>query len=250
MKSYNFFSLMFIAILLFACSQDSINDQVNSQDQTIKIEAGETHNQILENFFENYEQNQILSKTQNEIDIVISAIDQYLVNEGSDVTFSDIYYNNSDYKEFMNKIIDAGKNISQIKNVFREAHERMDSKQAILDNSLALMDIMLNYEGTKEFKVVLSQFESEISTSKELNSEEKNYMLMAIDVARESNIYWHDGNNNYVPNGFGDIAGADGAGAVMAVQTGAVFYASVSLGPWGGFAALVGDAALTSILAA
>lgn len=249
MKRLNFLLIFTTILVLFSCSKDSLDESANAKDETIKIEPGLAHNLILDEFFDNFDENS--TNKQNRIDMAIATIDNYLLNQGSDVKFSDIYYNDLDYKNYMDEIINAGTDISQIKNVFREMHRNNETKQIILDKSLELMDIMLEYEGTKQFESVISNFEQEVEITKELSSEERDYLLMSIDVARESNLYWHGNDHNYTPNGFGDVAGADAAGAVLTYQSGAVFYASISpLGPWGGFAVLVGGAALSSILAA
>lgn len=251
MKRLNFLLVSMIILTLFSCSKDSLEGDIKNtavNDESIKIEAGLAHNLILDEFFDNFDKNS--TNKQGKISVAIATIDDYLLNQGSDVKFSDIYYNNSDFKYYLDEIINAGTDIETMKDIFKEIHRNNGSKQIILDTSLELMDIMLNYEGTQSLESELKIFEQMVKSTKDLTSDEKNYILMSIDVARLSNIYWHDNDNNYVPNGFGDIAGADAAGAVMAVQTGTVFYATVGFGIWGGFAALVGGAALTSILAA
>jgi hypothetical protein len=122
-------------------------------------------------------------------------------------------------------------------------------------NSKNLMNLLKQYEGNPElFNENIVIFENNILNNNQLDSTFKEELLYAISIAKNSHYYWHEDDTNgqarmAMARGRGVmIAGADTAGALAGIQSGAVAAASF-FGPWGGFAALVGSAAISSMMA-
>lgn len=174
-------------------------------------------------------------------------IDEYLISIGSEVTFSEMYYDNPEFQSSLNKIFEAGTNIHEIKNIITEESNSRLINAIVIEKSLYLLDLMDEYEGTDSLYLALDKFQNEIQSAKELNSDEKINLLIAVDIARNSDEYWHGPNNNTTYGRGGNIAGA--GGALLSLTSGAVAWGSM-FGPWRGIGVYLGGAAAASIIAA
>lgn len=248
-KHFKLLNLFFIlSLLLFSCS-NPVEEQTTSNSKTIIVEAGKSHNEILDNFYAAYSKSKTILTKDQKLELAIQTVDNYLLEIGSDVSFSEIYYGDDQFKKYVGKILSAGKDLEEVKLVLYEMHKDLQTNPNVLEESVKLIDIMSEFQGDSKLNVVLDTYQESIVNSVELSDTDKNYLLMAIDVAQSSNSYWNIDPSNTGKSSPAEIAGADASGAVMAVQTGTVFYASM-LCPWCGAAALVGVAAVASIMAA
>jgi len=87
----------------------------------VKIDLGIAHNEILDNFFSKNNDETIYSLShQEKLKEAFIIIDEYLISIGSEVTFSEMYYDNPEFQSSLNKIFEAGTNIHEIKNIITE----------------------------------------------------------------------------------------------------------------------------------
>lgn len=161
-----------------------------------------------------------------------------------------MYYENPELQGSLNKLFKAGTNIDEIKNIINDESNLNIINEVVIEKSLHLLNLLDEFEGTDLLYIALDDFQNEIHNTKELNSDEKINLLIAIDIARNSNEYWHGSSNNSTYGRGGNIAGADAGGALLSLTSGAVAWGSIFGGPWGGIGVYLGGAAVASIIAA
>lgn len=199
-----------------------------------------------------------LAKTKaEEFDDMVSIIDDHLIELGSPVLYSQVLAHNPDLKAKLIEIIETEANIDLINAIFDQMKEDEISTYEQHYNSINLMNLIKQYEGNPElFEENIQIFEDEILNNHQMSNVFKEELLFAISIAKSSHYYWYEedvddnetGANYRRGRNAVHIAGADTAGALAGIQSGAVAAGSV-FGPWGGFAVLVGSAAISSMMA-
>ncbi len=246
------FNLGFFAIVLtlISCSTDSNDlqtsentDQSNSMARPNNMTAGEVHNNMLDRFYDsNY--------NSFNFEDVVNVIDEELIVIKSPVTFSSVLEENNQIQQDLKKLVKYEGDIDQINAFFTQLRDDGISTPEQYYYSKKLMNIHKDYEGNiKSFNSALDNYENEIIADNNLSTSFKENFLDASSISRFSHQFWYENNLNSTSR-VSHIAGADTAGALTMIQTGAVTYGSMFGGPWGGFAVLVGGAALSSIMAA
>ncbi len=139
------------------------------------------------------------------------------------------------------------------------------SSKVSYDYSIELIEIFEQYEGDVDaFKSNINLYRDKVSQDNLIDSELKQNLLRAINIAEYSHMYWYEivninslakANSFYSANKVDTrkivvIAGGDVAGALTGIQSGLVGYASLVFGPWGGAIAMAGTAAIGSLNAA
>lgn len=243
-------SLLFISI---SCEKEMIRNNIDSNEvENIDINLGLSHNEILSAYFSQIDNDNIdtysFDKNIN-IEKVLLTIDEYLIKQGSNIGFSDLYYSNDNIQNSLNKLFDAGTNIDEIKNIIIEEN---NSNEFLLEQSIKLLNIMELHEGSPAIYGYLNKFKDEILNLQELTLNEKNDLIIAIEIAQYSHEYWYS-QENYGVTTYSrgkHIAGADAGGALLMLTSGAVSWGSMFGGPWGGIGVYLGGAAAASIIAA
>lgn len=241
-----FFAITFMFV---SCSDNELlmqgDSAIDNGMKSISVTPGDAHNAMIDRYYENYEN----VNNPESFDFIVSIIDDELTEMGASVTFGEILDEYFQIRTDLEELISYGQDIEEIYAFFDRLRDEEISTSDQHFYSIKLLKIHEDYEGNVElFNSKLDEYESEISENVELSSSFKENFLDAASVSRASHYYWYEENMSRGHGGF--IAGADAAGAVAVIQTGAVATGSLVGGPWGGFAVLVGGAALSSIMAA
>lgn len=188
---------------------------------------------------------------------MVGIVDAELLSLGSPVSYSQILAQDPSIKLKLMEIINTQTNIDLINDIFAKMNQDQISTYEQYYNSKNLMNLLKQYEGDPElFNQNINSFENNILINNQLDDTFKDQLLCAISIAKNSHYYWYENQNAGKTSGANTargrgvmIAGADTAGALSGIQSGAVTSAAV-FGPWGSFAALVGCAAVSSMMAA
>ncbi|MEY4835634.1 MAG: hypothetical protein RI980_1749 [Bacteroidota bacterium] len=258
MKKIVVILVFFISCIYLSCTN---YNEGNSNDnlKSLNLDAGKVHNDMLNKYKKVKRSKKVsnsISRTKSEeFDDMISVVDSELLALGSTVSYSQILNQNPNLKLKLLEIIETEANIDQINAIFDQMHEDEISTFEQNYNSKNLMNLMKQYEGNPLlFNQNILIFENNILNNNLLDSTFKEELLFSISIAKSSHYYWYEDsiNNENLSSlearrGVA-IAGADTAGALAGIQSGAVAAASF-FGPWGSFAALVGSAAISSMMA-
>lgn len=246
-----FMFLMFISALSLSCSNDDSRKESFSKDiLEVNESAGKMHNDLLEIFEkEEKEGRLVIDPTNKELTPqMIEIIDNYFINKGAiSNSFSDMIRKVPGLKENINtliKTIDKDQDL----NVFLSDRHHTSVPENIKDYSLKILDLTFLNEGTDELSTSLALISNEISRNEKITPFYKEQLQHSISVALYSNDYWYSNERMTRNIRYAHIAGADTAGALLMIQSGAVA-AGTAFGGWGGLAVLVGGAAVSSFLA-
>lgn len=247
------------SLIYFSCSNN--NDENSAENSnSLNLDAGKVHNDMLLK----YEQSKKIAKDLNlqskskseEFDDMVSIVDAELLALGSPVSYSQVLAQDPSLKAKLLEIIEAEANIDLINGIFDQMREDEISSYEQHYNSKNLMNLLKQYEGNPElFNENILTFEDNILNNHQLDNTFKEELLYAISIAKSSHYYWHEDDEGgearmSMARGRGMmIAGADTAGALAGIQSGAVATAAVIFPGWGGFIALVGSAAISSMMA-
>lgn len=261
-------SIMMLFIGVTSCTtENDVHKNQDGQDQKdLKardgVNYGQMHNDILEIYYEDYDYNS------SDISLMENAVEEYLVENESPVTFNDVKSSNAALYHYSQKLYTTEGNVSEIKNLFKEINEEGLSSQKSYEYSLELLDIFELYEGdVVAFNDKLNLYRTKVNTDGSIDGDLKSNLLNAVEIAEYSHMYWYeivgiDANlDSYSANAayygrkvdtrrIAVIAGGDVAGALTGIQSGLVGYASLVFGPWGGAIAMAGTAAVGSLNAA
>lgn len=246
------------SFIYFACSNNNDDNSIKNTE-ALNLDAGKVHNDMLFKYEQskkaNKDSNLFSKTTSEEFDDMVSIVDAELLALGSPVSYSQILAQDPNLRLKLLEIIETEANIDLINDIFDQMREDEISTYEQHYNSKNLMNLLKQYEGNPElFNENIVIFENNILNNNQLDSTFKEELLYAISIAKNSHYYWHEDDTNgearmTMARGRGVmIAGADTAGALAGIQSGAVAAAGI-FGPWGSFAALVGSAAISSMMA-
>ncbi|MBB1150208.1 hypothetical protein H4K35_08705 [Myroides sp. NP-2] len=218
--------------------------------------VGQMHNDLL-HLFEQAERagQQLVDPTKNELsDAMISIINNYFLEQGSEPNvFSEMLQEIPDITQHLNLLVQSTDNLQLLREQL-QAFYTTSLPITVQTHALTIFDATSKYEGTTSISSELDKIATAIKTDESLSSEYQKQLLDAISIAEYSNTYWHPSNSSILDrrNLFSYYAGADTAGALAMIQSGAVATAStltIGAGGWGGLAVLVGGAAFSSFMA-
>lgn len=258
--------MLFIGITSCTTENDIGTNQEGQRQKDLKsrdgINYGEMHNDILEIYYADYDYNS------NDVSLMENAVEEYLIENESTVTFNDVKSSNSVLYYYSQKLYATAGKVNDIKNLFKEINEEGLSTQKAYDYSLELLEIFELYEGdVVTFTEKLNIYRIKVNSDSSIDGNLKNNLLKAVEIGEYSHMYWYeivgidanlDSNSANAANYGGKvdtrriavIAGGDVAGALTGIQSGLVGYASLVFGPWGGAIAMAGTAAVGSLNAA
>lgn len=181
---------------------------------------------------------------------MVSIINDYFLEQGLEPNvFSEILLKIPDVTQHLNLLVQSTDNLQLLREQLK-AFYTTSIPVAVKTHALTIFDATSQYEGTTSFASELDKIATTIKTDASLSSEYQQQLLHAISIATYSNAYWHPHNQSILVgrSPFTYYAGADTAGALAMIQSGAVG-AATAISGWGGFAVLVGGAAFSSFMA-
>lgn len=259
--------LMTFFLGITSCSTDSQSEINTDADKSVKMSSssaaglnyGQMHNDILEIYYEDYDY------ANSDLDLMEGAVEEYLIESSSPITFNDVKLLNPNLQSYSQQLYRTEGNVSEIKDLFQKMYDDGLSSKVSYDYSIELIEIFEQYEGDVDaFKSNINLYRDKVSQDNLIDSELKQNLLRAINIAEYSHMYWYEivninslakANSFYSANKVDTrkivvIAGGDVAGALTGIQSGLVGYASLVFGPWGGAIAMAGTAAIGSLNAA
>lgn len=251
--------ILFLAVLssLLSCSSELKTDELTNQSSTQVMvnkdkSAGQMHNDLLHLFKQAEQEGKlVVNVTKNEIsDDMVLIINDYFYEQGAESTI---------FSKMLTTIPDVSRNINLLVQSTDDPQLLREQLKAFFIDSLpstvqlyalTIFDATMLYEGTASYSSEIEKIATTITSDTSLESEYKQQLLYAISIAEYSNTYWHPPHHPLLEgrNLFTYYAGADTAGALAMIQSGAVGAATAVSG-WGGLAVLVGGAAFSSFMA-
>lgn len=251
--------LLFLVVLssLVGCSNDAkTSETIDSSSSKVIFgndkSAGQMHNDLLHLFEQAEQEGQLaVSSTKKEIsEAMINIVNNYFLEQGLEPNvFSEMLLKIPDVTQQLNLLVQSTDNLQLLREQLQASYTA-SLPAAVKTHALAIFDATSQYEGTTSFSSELDKIATTIKTDASLSSEYQQQLLYAISIAEYSNAYWHSSHQSILEGRslLTYYAGADTAGALTMIQSGAVAAGS-ALGGWGGLAVLVGGAALSSFLA-
>lgn len=259
-------NLFFLVVLssLLGCSNDyKTSERIDpASSKTIyknEKSVGQMHNDLLHLFEQAEREGQLLvDPMKKELsEAMVSIINAYFLEQGvGSNVFSAMLLKIPDLTQQLNLLIQSTDNLQLLREKLQASYTA-SLPLAVKTHALTIFDATSQYEGTTSFSAELDKIATTIKTDASLSSEYQQQLLDAISIAEYSNAYWHLTNltNQSILGGRSLLtyyAGADTAGALAMIQSGAVATAStltIGTGGWGGLAVLVGGAAFSSFMA-
>ncbi|WP_410877741.1 hypothetical protein [Myroides sp. DW712] len=246
-----FMFLMFVSALSLSCSNDDSKKESFSKDiLEVNESAGKMHNDLVEILEKEEQEGRLVidPSTKELTPQMIEIIDNYFLSKGANSnSFSDVLVKVSGVKENINTLIRMTDE-NQDLNVFLSGYNHALVPESVKGYSLRILDATLLNEGTEELSTSLKLIATEISRNERIIPFYREQLLHSVSIAMHSNDYWHSDELRISKIRYAHIAGADTAGALLMIQSGAVA-AGAAFGGWGGLAVLVGGAAVSSFLA-
>lgn len=257
---FSFFSL-FLLISFTSCSDESSTSEKSSGNLITKstsgsdVDPGELHNDIVRK----YEAYKDANGAITDFDAVVAFVDDELKASGSPITLTQVLDQDPVFREKLFEVVNAGADIAKINSIFNDMYVDKISTYEQYTYAVDLMNKIDDNEGdVSTYYNAIASFESQVQNDSQMDSSLQKALLQTGSIASGSHYFWYEepGNPNLSQtqqalrneSKIVRIAGADTAGALAGIQSGAVAAASV-FGGWGGLVALVGCAAVSSIMA-
>lgn len=243
-----FAALFLIGVAVFvSCGKDTITQEIENPVQLDNKEYGSFHNEILSQFYAKKHTKKTLS-----FDEKIELIDSYLatvvdsINPGD---FTQIVNNQLSQKDYLLQISTTQSDIQtgyDIINSMSNSNQISDAEFNYFNSIIrAYEDYPFQFDALYA-KIV--EIEEQIANDNSISDTEKYNLISVIIITKSSIQYWSGEENLKKVSKKNSIPwyARDAVGAMTGVQTGLVGYATMLAGPWGGAAALIGSAALSS----
>ncbi|WP_410880674.1 hypothetical protein [Myroides sp. DW712] len=252
-------NLFFLVVLssLLGCSNDyKTSERIDpASSKTIyknDKSVGQMHNDLLHLFEQAEREGQLLvDPMKKELsEAMVSIINAYFLEQGvGSNVFSAMLLKIPDLTQQLNLLIQSTDNLQLLREKLQASYTA-SLPLAVKIHALTIFDATSQYEGTTSFSAELDKIATTIKTDASLSSEYQQQLLDAISIAEYSNAYWHLTNQSILGGRslLTYYAGADTAGALAMIQSGAVG-AATAISGWGGLAVLVGGAAFSSFMA-
>jgi len=245
--------LMVAVMIIFGITAFMSCEKNNLEKNDLKTDLldyknfGKYHNQILDKFYSVKQNKSTLSFNDK-----VEMIDSYLSNVVDSIKsgdFTTIIDNQLGQKQFLEEITNTSSDIStgyEIINVMAENNEISNAVYTYFNSIISAYE-----EFPFQFSDLLlkiDDIENQIINDNVISEKERNDLLTVIIVTKSSVEYWSDSKNLKRGKSTKSLPwyAKDAVGAMTGVQTGLVGYATAIAGPWGGAAALIGSAALSS----
>jgi len=251
--------IFFLVVLssLIGCSNNSkTSETIDFSASKVIFEndksAGQMHNDLLHLLEQAEQEGQLAAgSTKKEIsEAMIRIANDYFIEQGLEPNvFSQMLLEIPDVTQQLNLLVQSTDNLQLLREQLQASYT-VSLPAAVKIHALAIFDATSQYEGTTSFSSELDKIVTKIKTDASLSSEYQQQLLHAISIAEYSNTYWHPSHQSILEgrNLLTYYAGADTAGALVMIQSGAVG-AATAISGWGGLAILVGGAAFSSFMA-
>ena len=241
--------VMFGITAFMSCEKNNIdkNDLGTTSKKIDYKNFGKYHNQILDKFYSEKQNKSTLSLNDK-----VELIDSYLANVVDSINlgdFSTIINNQLGQKQLLYKITNTNSDISTGYEVVNIMLKNNEISNAVYTYFNAIISAYEEFPFQfSDLLLKIEQIETQVINDNVISEKERNNILTVIIITKSSIEYWS--NNKNLKRGKSAKGlpwyTKDAVGAMTGVQTGLVGYATAIAGPWGGAAALIGSAALSS----
>lgn len=206
---------------------------------------GEIHNLVLSSFYKDVSGKDIVS-----FDEKLNLIDQFLSENLIEVEvgfFKDFVNNNFELKSLMEIVENPSNSDSEtaltiIDDFFFEGKIGLNEKSLLTTMVYYYEEFPFNFSA---LKIAISDLEIITMEDPNISIEEKEKLSKIFSITKSSIEFWEEF-EGFLPDKTRRWYVRDLTGAATAIYSGAVGYASIAFGPWGGAAVLIGVAAFNS----
>jgi len=241
-----------ISVLFLAgCSKSNVI-KTNQNNTLITLKnIGTMHNQILDLF---YSKHVFRAKESVSLKDKIAIVDQYYKEHGITPLFSTIVKQDTNIIHNLKQITTNTYNFNTNYKIINELYKNHTySKAEYLFLKRFYDSIQPNLSNPVVVLKIIGNFEKELQNSSNYLKVEKEQLESVMSIAKSSVQYWSYGNGSFkatlaTEGGLPSWVYRDVAGAGMAVEGGLAVTAAVFAGPWGYFGAILGTAAVASMI--
>lgn len=242
--------LTVVGMGFIGCKKEKVETQSNKSIEDTNVlkspqltDYGDAHNQVLDLY---YSQNPIQLTFTQKVELIDSCLSIVEPNipQGS---FIALLNANPTHEDYLESLSQPGVNYEDAEIILNQISDDDGFSVNVYNYSIQILE---SYDAENEniFSVSkdIKQIESEILNDSDLSDQEKADLGKVISISLASIEYWQDNEiPNYEKAQGPSWIGADAAGGTTAITSGMAAWAS-TFGPWGGFIAVVGTAAVAS----
>lgn len=229
-----------VLFLVMGCEKEIPKKDVVTNPNDV---YGVMHNEILELY---YSKNNMMKSVS--VDEKMKIVDEYLIKKGYSFTFSKLVTPNSSYKKTANLLNNYEMGFSDTYDLLETIYTAQEISFNEYSFSKDLLQVMQDNVGNSD-KVLyyIRELEQSIVSNKNYSSEEVNKFYLVLSITKHSIEYWKSVEIGANSKGMPWYV-KDSVGAMTGMSTGLVGYATLLGGPIGGSLALLGSAALSSMI--